>query len=271
LAEGSPKMGSVKQFYEKTAETYDKEYEQPYWRLYHEITWENMKRFLPERKKATILDAGGGTGYWAIRLAKRGYTVVLTDIAQNMLKVAKEKIDKEELQNKIETKTIDIRDMSCFPSSHFDMALAEGDPVSYCLSPEKAVRELARVVKPNSYVIASVDSKYSMISRLIKQKSLDELSSFLRTSIIKGDFRFQAFTPEELTTLFEKCGLKVVRIIGKPILLQSIPTENRDEIIEKEFKKLLKLELEFCDVPCLVGMGGHLEVVGIKQRGTSTT
>jgi len=263
-------MGSVKQFYEKTAKTYDKEYDAPYWRLYHEITWENIRKFLPITKDATILDSGGGTGYWAIRLAKHGFNVVLTDISRNMLKVAREKIDKEELQNKIETKIVDIRYMSCFPSNHFDMVLAEGDPVSYCLRPKKAISELARVARHGSHVIVSGDSKYSMISRLIRQEPLDELSSFLRTSIIKGDFRYQAFTPEGLKVLFEECGLKVVRIIGKPILLQSVPAESRDKLIERKFKKLLKLELEFCDVPSIVGMGGHLEVVGIKQRTTLT-
>lgn len=119
----------VKEFYDKAAKDYDKEYEEPYWRLYQEITWQNIRRFLPKRKNAVILDAGGGTGFWAIRLARLGYHVVLTDISKNMLKVAGEKIGKEKLQDKIETRIVDIRDMSCFKPDLFDMALAEGDPV----------------------------------------------------------------------------------------------------------------------------------------------
>jgi len=262
-------MPSVKEFYEKTAEVYDKEYDEPYWKLYHEITWANIRRFLPRRENATILDAGGGTGYWAIRLAKRGFNVVSTDIAGNMLKVATRKIEEEKLQDKIETRIVDIRDMSCFKSDCFDMALAEGDPVSYCLHPEKAVRELARVVKDGSYVIVSVDSKYTIVSRLIREESFDELSLLLRTGRLKGDFMLQAFTPEEMRALFEACGLNVVRMIGKPVLSQSIPKENRDKVIGKEFRKLLKLELKFCDAPSLVGTGGHLEVVGVKRERQS--
>lgn len=85
----------VKEFYEKTAGEYDKGYESPYYQLYHEITWENIKRFLPKNEEAVILDAGGGTGYWAIKLAKQGFKVVMTDIAENMLKITNEKIKKE--------------------------------------------------------------------------------------------------------------------------------------------------------------------------------
>ena len=264
---------SVKEFYEKIAEDYDKQYDTPYWKLYHEITWENVKRFLPKRKNATILDAGGGTGYWAIRLAKLGYRVVLTDISENMLEVAKKKIETETLQDLIKTDIVDIRDMVCFPSNHFDMAIAEGDPVSYCLDAEKAVRELARVVKTNAYVVVSVDSKYSMIIRLIPrliQENFDELSKLLRTGIwffppSKGNFRLEAFAPEELRTLFETCGLRVVRIIGKPILTQLVPREKRDEVIKENFEKILDLELKFCDTPNLLGIGGHLEIVGKKS------
>lgn len=256
----------VKEFYERTAEDYDKGYETPYWRLYHEITWENIKRFLPKGKNAVILDAGGGTGYWAIRLAKLGYGLVLTDISRNMLKIAKEKIEKEKLEEKIETEIADIRDMSYFPSNHFDMALAEGDPVSYCLDAEKAIRELARVVKPNAHVVVSVNSKYPKLPRLIRENSLDKLSHFLKTGILKAEFKFQAFTPEELKTLFETCGMKVIRIIGKPILTQLIPREEADEIIKKNFTRILRLELKFCDTPSLVGIGGHLEIVGVKPK-----
>ena len=265
---------AVKEFYERTAEEYDKDYERPYWKLYHEITWNNIKQFLPKRKNAVILDAGGGTGYWAIRLAKRGYRVVLTDISRNMLKVAHRKIESEGLQGEIETRIVDIRNMNCFPSDSFDMAIAQGDPVSYCLNAEKAVRELARVVKADAHVVASVDSKYNMIHQVLipnaieerfSKQALDKMSLFLRTGFLRTDYEFQAFTPEELKALFETCGLRVLRIIGKPVLTQFIPREKRDEIVGNHFRSVLKLELNLCDVPSLVGIGGHLEIVGVKQ------
>lgn len=268
-------MKLVKEFYNKIAEDYDKEYETISMRLYNEITWSNMKRFLPKNKSAVVLDAGGGTGYWAIRLARYGYKVILTDISDIMMKVAQRKIEKENLQHKIETRIVDIRDLSCFPSEYFDLVIAQGDPVSYCLDAEKALRELSRTVKINSHVIISVDNKYSMILRFIRDRSFDKLTKFLRNGILKqkespgslvGNFRFQAFSPEELRSIFKTCGLQVVRIIGKPILTRLIPRESREEILKEHFERVLSLELQFCDNPSLVGLGGHLEVVGLKTN-----
>ena len=138
MKEKNKDIKEVKKFYNKIAKEYDKQYKTPYWRLYHEITWDNIKKFLPKKKNALILDAGGGTGFWAIKLAKLGYKVILTDISEEMLKVAKKNIKKEKLKSKITVKKGDIRNMSCFPSNYFAMALAEGDPVSYCLDAKKA-------------------------------------------------------------------------------------------------------------------------------------
>lgn len=40
----------VKEFYNKIAKDYDKQFETPYWKLYHEITWDNIKNFFPKVK-----------------------------------------------------------------------------------------------------------------------------------------------------------------------------------------------------------------------------
>jgi len=221
----------VKSRYDEIADEEDRQEKKPTLRT--EIPREFIKKYI--KKTDVVLDAGGGTGYWAIKLGKLGYKVVLTDISENMLKVAKEKTEKEGLQDRIETKLVDIKDMSCFPSNHFNMALAEGDPVSYCLDAKKAIEELTRVTKVNGNIIVSVDSKYPTISWMISNRSFDKIPEFTESGIAKGgtkgtlagEFDFQTFTPEELKELFEVCGLRVVRIIGKPILIQLVSREKK--------------------------------------------
>jgi hypothetical protein len=38
---------------------------------------------------------------------------------------------------------------------------------------------------------------------------------------------------------------------------------------ETTFERILKLELDYCAAPSIVGMGGHLEIVGekLKRKG----
>lgn len=264
-------VSKVGQYYDEIAREYDQEYsESPYWRLYEAITWENMRRYLPKHKEALILDAGGGTGRWSIPIAKLGYRLVLTDISKNMLKVTEKKIKAESLENKIELRKMDIVDMSDFNNDYFDMVMAEGDPLSYCENPDKAVKEMARVAKKGAPVLASVDNRFAKAWWSLKEGNVDEAKHIIETGEIpptRAKFPIHAFTPKELKELYEKHSLKVDRIIGKPILCQCIPREERDSLLsdEKAFSEILKLEIKFCDNENLVGLGGHIEIVGFKN------
>jgi ubiquinone/menaquinone biosynthesis C-methylase UbiE len=42
--------------------------------------------------EALVLDAGGGTGRWTIRMAKKARKAVLMDLSEGMLKVAADRI-----------------------------------------------------------------------------------------------------------------------------------------------------------------------------------
>ena len=206
------------------AETYDSDYLEHY-ALYHKITLANIKRFLPEKKGAIILDAGGGTGIWSIELAKMGYNLVLTDISKGMLKKAKIKIKEHGLEARIKMIISDIRDMPEFPDDHFDMVLCQGDPLSYCGDHKKALKELVRVVKTGSVVIASVDNRASALAWLKDTSDREAVKRLLETGEVEMptgkeglSYTVHAFTPNELKSLFESNGLQVERIIGKLVI-----------------------------------------------------
>ncbi len=258
----------VEQYYDERAPFYDGEYRTPFYRLYNEITWANMTQFLPESKESLILDAGGGTGLWAIRLAEAGYKVVLTDISQGMLRQARLKLEEKAIEN-VTLQRVDILDMGCFSDDLFDMVLAQGDPLSYCGDTEKAVKELHRVLKPGCHCIASVDSMRYMVLKLLKMNLWDDLDILLKTgkATFQKGFVIRYFTPQSLRKLFEDAGFRVVRILGKPVFFSFVPAEKTNNLLkeEKTFERILELELQYCDDSNLIGFAGHLEIVGRKE------
>lgn len=264
----------VEAFYDKEAPAYDEEYEKDpfYTRIYKPITWDNIKRFLPP-EGGLILDAGGGTGHWAIPLARLGYYVVLTDISQGMLDVALRKVEAEGLTDRVEIMRLDICDMSPLPDEHFDLVMAQGDPISYCGDPEAAVREMTRVAKRGAYVIASVDSRFQVI-HYMRELDFDSAEAFLEDGEDEWPaedpslrFPFHAFTVSELKALFERNGLRVVRVLGKPVFFHRLPEEVRKAVLsdEEALKRLLEIEMKYADDPGWAGSGGHIEIVGIKE------
>jgi len=264
-AEQSSKVMS---FYKRTATQYDKEYEAPYHKeVYEKITWRYIEPYLPKRE-GIVLDAGGGTGKWSVQIAKKDLKIIIFDISKDMLKVALQKVKEENLENLVSFVQGDICRVP-FPNNSFQFVLAEGDPISYCNSPENAVNELSRVLKQNCCIVAGVDSLFAILRRMLnsEQVNLDEvLKVFKEKRFYAKDWGFYcwAFTPKDLRRLFTKYELKVIKIVGKPIMFARPETSSLFQDKEKT-KKLLEIELKFCENTDIVGYGGHLHVVARKS------
>jgi len=257
-------------FYDKHADDYDSEYaDMPFWKLYDDLTWDNILRFLPKSRNAIVLDAGGGTGRWTLETARLGYNVVLTDISQKMLDVARRKVEKENLEDRVTIMKQDICSMEDLQDSNFDLIIAEGDLLGYCDSPKKAVEEFNRVLKPGRHAIASVDNRISGLRQHFMKGEFGKAKELLRTGKTRYEntkaglaFEIHAFYPEELRSLFQHSGFEVTRLFGK-IPIPWIWVEKM--VSNKEgYDKVLKAQIEFSDVEGLFPFSGHLGIVGKK-------
>ena len=260
-------------YHDHEAPAYDAKYdESPFFiKVYEPVTWDNILRFLPPLP-ARVLDAGGGTGRWTVMLAQMGYEVTLTDISQGMLDVARAKMEAAGLSDRVTLLRQDIRDMSALAAHCFDLVLAEGDPVSYCEDHAAAIRELARVARTGAHVSVSADSRVAALFNL-NELDFDTAEVTLRTGQMKwrgGEeelvYPIHAFTIPELAGLFEANGLRVVRVLGKPVFLNRLQPEVRDKIVadEEMTRRLVELECRYGDDPGWAGSGGHIEVTGVK-------
>jgi SAM-dependent methyltransferase len=207
-------------------------------------------------------------------IAKKGLKVILCDLSKDMLKVARRKIKQEKLQNSVFLVQGDIRHIP-LQNNSFEFVLAEGDPISYCSSPKNAIRELSQVLKQNCFIAAGVDSLFSFLRRMLnsEQVNLDEVlrvSKEKRYHSKECGFDFWLFTPKGLRLLFSRSKLEIVKIVGKPTMFLGRPETNFIFQDEQKTKKLLEIELKFCENPDIAGYGGHLHIVARKslRKGT---
>ncbi|MEW5760634.1 MAG: class I SAM-dependent methyltransferase, partial [Candidatus Thermoplasmatota archaeon] len=130
----------------------------PYHRLEFDTTVHFLKKHLP--KKGLILDAGGGPGRYTIELAKLGYDIVLHDLTPKLLEIAKRRIKKEKVQNKVKRIVHgSIENLSVFDNNTFDAVICLGGALSHVVNRkqrEKAIDELIRVAKKNAPIFVSV-------------------------------------------------------------------------------------------------------------------
>ncbi len=240
-----------------------------------QITWHFLKKYAPKRKSSLILDAGAGTGDWALLFAKLGYrNMVLADISQGMLEEARRKFASFENMNVRFVKS-DISNLKEFRTGMFDFVFSQYDAVSLCLKSRAAVKALARVARKGARVVAMMDTKFARIPWLIEKGKLNEAVRLLKTNIAwdawdewnDQTYPNRPLTWQEVAEYYEQAGLEVVEVIGAEVFTNHIRKSvlDRLKVEPKTRKVLLEMELEHCTNRSLVNMAGHLQMVGRKN------
>jgi ubiquinone/menaquinone biosynthesis C-methylase UbiE len=108
-------------------------------------------KLLPRLDKPRILDAGCGSGLPTIELAKLSNgKVVGMDIDQSLLTELKNKIEREDLSDRVETRKCSMFELD-FPDETFDIVWFEG--ATRMIGFEKALKEWRRLLKPNGFLV----------------------------------------------------------------------------------------------------------------------
>lgn len=108
-----------------------------------------MAACLPPGDNLCVLDLATGTADQLLALFKRCRriaTAVGLDLAENMLSVGREKVEKAGLTDRVSLKTGDAQDIDA-PAEYFD-AVTISFGIRNVKDPQKALKEMARVLKP---------------------------------------------------------------------------------------------------------------------------
>jgi ubiquinone/menaquinone biosynthesis C-methylase UbiE len=255
--------GVVGRFFDDQTERYEERMASPYHRMMREITWRQIRRHVPREKGARILDAGGATGYWSVKLARAGYSVVLLDVSEKMLETAKANISVARVSDRVEVVHGDITDLREFSEGSFDMVLAVEEPLSFASDPEMAVAEMALVTKAGGTVAASVANRlrWQDFAKHLKRGDVEGLERLLGGG---GDaaVKRRSFTAEEIEALFSRNGLEIQSAVAKGVFAAASGGWLADPAV---FARVLAMELAYNANRGFWGSADVLEFVATKS------
>jgi ubiquinone/menaquinone biosynthesis C-methylase UbiE len=275
-------MSIIREFYDNIAEREWKRLtSDAYHRLEFIVTMHFLEKYLPKRGLA--LDVGGGPGRYTVELAKKGYDVVLLDLSPRCLELARRKIARAHVQDRVKQfEEGSVTDLSVFQTEQFDAVLCLG-PFSHLLDKpdrDKAASEIVRVAKGGAPLFISVIGLYGVF-RTVLQRLPHELTDPSHEELFssgvhryhgvhhKGESGFPDayfWHPKQLRELFENKGVETVEMAtceGLSSHLQG-PT-NRLYRDREKWTKWTELILKTCTDSTMLGMGEHFLYVGKKK------
>jgi ubiquinone/menaquinone biosynthesis C-methylase UbiE len=259
---------AVKKYYDDKGPTYDTYSRQLWSRVYDAVTWKITEPYVPKSSETLVFDAAGGTGKWAIPIAKRGPRVIIGDVSEGMLNVAKRKIAEEELLEQVEVKECDLRRLD-FEDETFDMVFCE-HALCFIKEQETVIKELVRVLKRGHPLIITAQNRYVLSLSMVSEDAGYALKvlSTEKPFIMHNSLEVYTLSPEEFRQILEKNGVKVERIVGKLFTMPlGIPLREmaREDFTEEAFEQIMRVELELSSKPDSVSLAGHIQAIGYRK------
>lgn len=110
-----------------------------------------------------ILDAGGGSGHMAVRLAGLGHSVVLCDISEEMLAKAAMRAAEAGVAEAIDIRHLSIQGYANIADERFDLVLCHA-VLEWLDDPKSVVGDLARLVKQGGHLSVMFYNRFASLS-----------------------------------------------------------------------------------------------------------
>ena len=246
--------------WDERAKRYDEWYETFRGAVDTYVDLELLRKYLPENRDAKILDAAGGTGRITLPLVKMGYSVTLCDLFPGMLDVAKKKMCREGVLDKVEILECDIRKLY-FADENFDFVLCWDGAI-------EAAKELIRVTKKRGRISLYLVNRCRGAIDLFPEDPTSALELIKSRSdyIYHHEEKHRVVSEEEARRLFEAEGIRVLDIYAVCgwMNVLGIPEKvlNSRDWDEKFFKQTTEMALKLSKDPSVRGLSRHLVLYG---------
>jgi S-adenosylmethionine-dependent methyltransferase len=242
----------------------------PLGRLRERLVLHHLGQELQRRaRRGKVLDAGGGTGGYAMALAQQGYDVCLLDFAPEMLELARQRLVSEDpaAAKRIDSCCLPVEDLpERFPTGHFDVVLCH-TLLEYLEQPLRALGHLVEVLKlgglislllanPPSAVLVSVWGKKD------PKRALQALRGELNHTDLFGLPR-HAVAFESVCRQLQQSDMQVVAEYGLRIFADYLP---RDLLADPQLmEQVWQLELAASELSPYADIARYKHVLAVRR------
>ncbi len=268
------RSAEVRAFFDRRAAVYDQVADRPYWAFSDRVLLALLRlELLPglgEGDGIRILDAGGGTGRWALRLLRElpRASALLADISPGMLEVARRKAARSGARDRLSFLELDLNSPLPRRLGPFEVVLCFHNVAGLVADPAALVRRLARVTAPGGRIALVLPNLWQAAAKSLRDGRPGELRRLATRSAVRygdGVPEVLVFTPSVARRCLERAGCVDVSVRGFPV---SVHPEGPDEDLPAHLddarllRRLVPPETELCLPEEAAARGNSLLAMG---------
>ncbi|MBM4166219.1 MAG: class I SAM-dependent methyltransferase [Ignavibacteria bacterium] len=233
------------------------------------VIYETALRYFQQGN--TILELNCGTGTDAIFFAQNGINVVATDVSEEMIRVASEKVQQENLSDKIILKQCYIENISTITNEKFEGIFSNFGGINCVMNLETVAKDISELLKPNGIFIVNAMNKFCLWETLSFLARLNFSSAFrrmkrngIRANIEGSSVLVKYYFADEFTKIFSPY-FNCVEVFGLNFLSPTPNSQNFYTRFPKLSEMLLNIENERRYTYPLYNFSDHVVLV-LKKR-----
>ncbi|MEU1114939.1 MULTISPECIES: methyltransferase [unclassified Streptomyces] len=243
------------------------------------VVWDVLKDALDRRVKATgreadagldVLDTGGGSGNFAVPVARLGHRVTVVDPSPNALFALERRAAEAGVAERVRGVQGDVLGLfDVVERGGFDAVLCHG-VLEYVDDPAEGVRLAVDALRPSGILsLLGAGLGGAVLARALAGHFTEAQTALTDPAGRwgEGDPVPRRFTAEQLTGLVEAAGVRVDAVHGVRVFADLVP----GVLVDTEpgaLEALLKLEAAAAELPAFHSVATQLHVLG-EARGAA--
>ncbi|HWU11637.1 MAG TPA: methyltransferase [Streptomyces sp.] len=237
------------------------------------VVWEVLKDALERRVEAAgrealdVLDTGGGTGNFAVPVARLGHRVTVVDPSPNALFALERRAEEAGVADRVRGVQGDILGLfEVVDRAGYDAVLCHG-VLEYVDDPAEGVRNAVDALRPSGVLsLLGAGLGGAVLARALAGHFTEARQALADPAGRWGDGDPvpRRFTAGQLTALVDAAGIEVGAVHGVRVFADLVP----GVLVDTEpgaMEELLKLEAAVAELPAFHSVATQLHVLGEKR------
>lgn len=221
------------------------------------VVWDAVRGALAPLTDATVLDIGGGTGGFAVRVAELGHRVTVVDPSPDALAILGRRAEESGVADQVTAVQGDLAGLhDLVPAGSVDVVLCHG--VLEIVEPATALEAIATALRPAGILSLLVNQRHAAVLARAMAGHFVQAKAMLDSPDAAATGR--RFTADEIVALLDKAGFDEPTLHAVRVFVDLVPSTLVD-LEPGAVSALVELEQAVADRPEYLPLGTQLHAL----------